>query len=192
MSEAPRGLFGGSYRRFFDSGSRYSPERKKVMCAPCSLARSRKRGNSPLPTSPAPSQEKTTNCGGVWPGSSGTGLSGWWGCLPVKEVEPSPIGRTVLLGLGYGVPERPPREPPARSGPSDPLRPPQPASETAAAAPAPSPSIPLRVRLRMASPIVTREDRKSTRLNSSHVKSSYAVLCLKKQKAWSRRRRVGH
>src|SRR5690606_3171873 len=92
-----------------------------------------------------------------------TGLSGWWGCLPVKEVEPSPIGRTVLLGLGSGVPERPPREPPARSGPSDPVRPPQPASETAAAAPAPSPSIPLRVRLRMASPIVTREGVHSVR-----------------------------
>src|SRR5690606_40563259 len=27
-----------------------------------------------------------------------------------------------------------------------------------------------------------RSDRKSTRLNSSHVKSSYAVLCLKKKK----------
>src|SRR5690606_41529538 len=27
----------------------------------------------------------------------------------------------------------------------------------------------------------TREDRKSTRLNSSHVKSSYAVVCLKKK-----------
>src|SRR5690606_12321320 len=30
--------------------------------------------------------------------------------------------------------------------------------------------------------IVGRADRKSTRLNSSHVKSSYAVFCLKKQK----------
>src|SRR5690606_39506772 len=28
----------------------------------------------------------------------------------------------------------------------------------------------------------TREDRKSTRLNSSHVKISYAVFCLKKKK----------
>src|SRR5207302_7446906 len=28
---------------------------------------------------------------------------------------------------------------------------------------------------------VRREDRKSTRLNSSHVKSSYAVFCLKKR-----------
>src|SRR5690606_40237663 len=27
-------------------------------------------------------------------------------------------------------------------------------------------------------------DRKSTRLNSSHVKSSYAVFCLKKKKTW--------
>src|SRR5690606_4192398 len=30
--------------------------------------------------------------------------------------------------------------------------------------------------------IMTREDRKSTRLNSSHVKISYAVFCLKKKK----------
>src|SRR5690606_11117114 len=29
---------------------------------------------------------------------------------------------------------------------------------------------------------LTREDRKSTRLNSSHVKISYAVFCLKKKK----------
>src|SRR5690606_40052922 len=29
---------------------------------------------------------------------------------------------------------------------------------------------------------VDEEDRKSTRLNSSHVKSSYAVFCLKKKK----------
>src|SRR5436309_7931158 len=30
--------------------------------------------------------------------------------------------------------------------------------------------------------LVSREDRKSTRLNSSHVKISYAVFCLKKKK----------
>src|SRR3989442_13992294 len=30
---------------------------------------------------------------------------------------------------------------------------------------------------------VVREDRKSTRLNSSHVRISYAVFCLKKKKA---------
>src|SRR5690625_6347011 len=30
--------------------------------------------------------------------------------------------------------------------------------------------------------IVSRQDRKSTRLNSSHVAISYAVLCLKKKK----------
>src|SRR3989442_2541941 len=29
-----------------------------------------------------------------------------------------------------------------------------------------------------------REDRKSTRLNSSHVRISYAVFCLKKKKKW--------
>src|SRR5437870_13448170 len=31
-------------------------------------------------------------------------------------------------------------------------------------------------------------DRKSTRLNSSHVAISYAVFCLKKKKRWERRR----
>src|SRR3989442_10052351 len=30
-------------------------------------------------------------------------------------------------------------------------------------------------------PLVSREDRKSTRLNSSHVRISYAVFCLKKK-----------
>src|SRR5690606_23678886 len=34
----------------------------------------------------------------------------------------------------------------------------------------------------LASGIGTRQDRKSTRLNSSHVKISYAVFCLKKKK----------
>src|SRR5690606_40196159 len=32
------------------------------------------------------------------------------------------------------------------------------------------------------------EDRKSTRLNSSHVKTSYAVFCLKKKRSKKRRR----
>src|SRR5690606_42033152 len=35
-----------------------------------------------------------------------------------------------------------------------------------------------------------RPDRKSTRLNSSHVKISYAVFCLKKKKKKQRRRRI--
>src|SRR5436309_10732911 len=40
-----------------------------------------------------------------------------------------------------------------------------------------------RVRLaeQAAGHIIVREDRKSTRLNSSHVKISYAVFCLKKK-----------
>lgn len=114
MSEAPRGLFGGRYLRFFDSGRRYSPERKKVMCASCSRASPRKREKRPVPTSPAPSQEKITNCGGVWPASRGTGFAGCFGCLPVKEVEPSPIrraGREEAPGLS-DAPGSPDREPP--------------------------------------------------------------------------------
>src|SRR5690606_41674840 len=35
----------------------------------------------------------------------------------------------------------------------------------------------------LSQPQQTRSDRKSTRLNSSHVKISYAVFCLKKKKA---------
>src|SRR5207302_11059641 len=45
--------------------------------------------------------------------------------------------------------------------------------------PARSPSLPPRSR---PSSREDREDRKSTRLNSSHVKISYAVFCLKKKK----------
>src|SRR5437899_8761720 len=41
------------------------------------------------------------------------------------------------------------------------------------------------VRLSRATPMdVAREDRKSTRLNSSHLGISYAVFCLKKKKAY--------
>src|SRR5690606_40868798 len=43
---------------------------------------------------------------------------------------------------------------------------------------------------------ITEEDRKSTRLNSSHVKISYAVFCLKKKKKTQNTRkhqsRAGH
>src|SRR5690606_41985595 len=35
--------------------------------------------------------------------------------------------------------------------------------------------------------LMTPEDRKSTRLNSSHVKTSYAVFCLKKKKKATRK-----
>src|SRR5690606_40752288 len=38
------------------------------------------------------------------------------------------------------------------------------------------------LKCRMRCAVYTRKDRKSTRLNSSHVKISYAVLCLKKNK----------
>src|SRR5690349_23028455 len=47
-----------------------------------------------------------------------------------------------------------------------------------------SPSLPEDVRARLyglAGSRLTQEDRKSTRLNSSHVESSYAVFCLKKK-----------
>src|SRR5262245_23106233 len=119
------------------------------MAAPCSLARSRKRGKRPLPTSPAPSQEKITNWGGGWPGSNGSALAGWWGWLPVNDVEPSPMGRA-----GCDVrPDPPTPEPDAWLEPSDDLRAPQAESEAAAAAPAPRPSIPLRESVHIPSPI---------------------------------------
>src|SRR5437870_10007370 len=46
----------------------------------------------------------------------------------------------------------------------------------------------LRVHARPDEPALqARADRKSTRLNSSHVAISYAVFCLKKKKTYSRR-----
>src|SRR3712207_8333208 len=42
-------------------------------------------------------------------------------------------------------------------------------------------ALPFQVR-RVELPLVGREDRKSTRLNSSHANISYAVFCLKKKK----------
>lgn len=71
------------------------PLRKNVIEAPWSAATLRKRENSLLLSSPAPSQEKTTNCGGRSPGFSRSafGCLGW---APVSAVEPSPIS----FGLG--------------------------------------------------------------------------------------------
>ncbi len=123
------------------------------MWASCFFARSRKRGKSPLPTSPAPSQEKITNCGGACPGSNGTGLPGWWGCFPVKEVEPSPMGRAV--GFGEGLASEPLEGWDTPPDPSDPVRVPHPDSPAAAAAPAPSPSAPLRLRVGMLPRFIT-------------------------------------
>src|SRR5690606_40424341 len=45
----------------------------------------------------------------------------------------------------------------------------------------PAPPLVWNGRLESAATAHTREDRKSTRLNSSHVKNSYAVFCLKKK-----------
>src|SRR5690606_41923746 len=50
-----------------------------------------------------------------------------------------------------------------------------------------APSLPMSLRRRMQSaeqgfPLLSCRDRKSTRLNSSHVKISYAVFCLKKKR----------
>src|SRR5690625_5824219 len=42
----------------------------------------------------------------------------------------------------------------------------------------------------MSQTLICREDRKSTRLNSSHVAISYAVFCLKKKKAQNNREEV--
>src|SRR5690606_41536526 len=50
------------------------------------------------------------------------------------------------------------------------------------AAPRPGPALDARADLRRARGYAHVGDRKSTRLNSSHVKISYAVFCLKKKK----------
>src|SRR4051794_6228569 len=73
------------------------PLRKKVIAAPYSAASARKRGNSPCSRLAEPSQEKTTNWGGAWPGASGSG-TGWCGCGPVSDIEPSPMSRTAGVG----------------------------------------------------------------------------------------------
>src|SRR3954447_10488882 len=80
------------------------PLRKKVIAAPYSAANERNRGNRPVSRLAAPSQEKTTNWGGVWPGSRGVG-TGWCGWSPVSAVDPSPMSRKAgwLLGsVGRG------------------------------------------------------------------------------------------
>ncbi len=64
MSERPGECCGGRYRSRFSSGSMYTPLRKYVIVALFSLATSRKWENSFWLSSPAPSQENTTNCGG--------------------------------------------------------------------------------------------------------------------------------
>src|SRR2546427_3605323 len=53
--------------------------------------------------------------------------------------------------------------------------------------PAPAPLVPLRDRDRRRRG--AHEDRKSTRLNSSHSQISYAVFCLKKKKKYNMRAR---
>ncbi len=63
------------------SGSMYTPLRKYVMFAWLALETLRKWENSFWLSSPAPSKEKTTNCGGFWPGLSRSGL-GRCGCAP--------------------------------------------------------------------------------------------------------------
>ncbi len=61
MSERPGECCGGRYSRRFASGSMYTPLRKYVIVALLALATLRKCENSRWLSSPAPSQEKTTN-----------------------------------------------------------------------------------------------------------------------------------
>src|SRR5215813_4132504 len=77
----------------------YTPLRKYVIVALFALATLRKCENSFWLSSPAPSQENTTNCGGFSPALSRSGR-GRCGCAPVYAVDPSPIRRTTLWGAG--------------------------------------------------------------------------------------------
>src|SRR3954462_7589212 len=101
MVEEPTGCRGGEYCIRCSAGSAYSPLRKKVMDAPTSSARARNRGNRPVDRLAAPSQEKTTNCGGGTPGVSRSG-TGWFGCGPVFAVDPSPMSCTGGAGGADG------------------------------------------------------------------------------------------
>lgn len=103
MSERPGECCGGRYRSRLPSGSMYTPLRKYVMVARLSLATLRKCEKSFWLSSPAPSQEKTTNCGGRCPGFSRS-ARGSRGCAPVNAVEPSPISRTAFFGAGAPTP----------------------------------------------------------------------------------------
>ncbi len=64
ISELPGECSGGLYSSRLSSGSRYTPLRKYVIVAPLALATLRKCEKSFWLSSPAPSHEKTTNCGG--------------------------------------------------------------------------------------------------------------------------------
>src|SRR5437667_8479473 len=50
----------------------------------------------------------------------------------------------------------------------------------------------VRAERKMNAPVVMTRDRKSTRLNSSHITISYAVFCLKKKKQTARHARHQH
>ncbi len=82
MSERPGECCGGRYSARLSSGSMYTPLRKYVIVAWFALATSRKWENSFWLSSPAPSQENTTNCGGFSPGLRRWAL-GRCGCAPV-------------------------------------------------------------------------------------------------------------
>src|SRR5437899_9558639 len=68
-------------------------------------------------------------------------------------------------------------------------RPPHPAFLTRDSRATPEDFAPLRTSAPLAPMTVTYEDRKSTRLNSSHLGISYAVFCLKKKKKKNKCRR---
>src|SRR3990167_5546786 len=79
----------------------------------------------------------------------------------------------LCLGGGQGAPTPCPPPRPLRGAPPPPPAPPRP----------PRPRRRRRPRRRpLRPPALIRQDRKSTRLNSSHSQISYAVFCLKKQK----------
>lgn len=112
------------------------PLRKNVIDAPWSAATLRNRENSWLLSSPAPSQENTTNCGGRVPAASRVAF-GCFGWAPVSAVEPSPIGRTGLACCVAAPPAA--RPPPALQVPFE-------QAERAPRAPAVAPAVSMRLR----------------------------------------------
>src|SRR2546426_5733792 len=70
-----------------------------------------------------------------------------------------------------------------RRPPRSPLFPYTPLFRSRATAAVPMPPMARPVRTALRAPRARRADRKSTRLNSSHLVISYAVFCLKKKKA---------
>ncbi|GGU71793.1 hypothetical protein GCM10010211_41990 [Streptomyces albospinus] len=103
IAEAPGSCRGGSQSSALSPGSRWTPLRKYVIVAPYFLPTARKCEKSRYPSSPAPSQEKTTNCGGFPPGLRPWGR-GWYGCAPEQPAIAAGTTVTAMRAVVFDMP----------------------------------------------------------------------------------------